>query len=68
MAEAFTSWNFSAHELSEDQLVHAAFLMIQHALAMPDLERWRIPAGELRTVYRSNRSIPAGARELITYL
>ncbi|KAL8726015.1 MAG: hypothetical protein Q9166_006989 [cf. Caloplaca sp. 2 TL-2023] len=50
LARAFTSWNFSAHELSEDQLVQAAFLMIQHALSMAELERWRIPAGQFQNI------------------
>lgn len=46
LIRAFTSWNFAAHDFSEDQLVHAALLMLQHALNMPELERWRIPAGK----------------------
>lgn len=45
MSKAIGSWGFSAHEYSEDELVHIAFLMLQHALAMPELEKWRIPAG-----------------------
>ncbi len=45
MSKAIASWNFSAHEYSEDELVHIAFLMLQHALAMPELEKWRLPAG-----------------------
>ena len=47
MSKAIGSWSFSAHEYSEDDLVHIAFLMLQHALAMPELERWRLPAGML---------------------
>lgn len=45
IATAIGSWDFSAHEFSEDELVHAAFLMLEHALQMPELERWRFPAG-----------------------
>ncbi|KAI4129065.1 MAG: hypothetical protein LQ338_002415 [Usnochroma carphineum] len=45
LIRAFTSWSFSAHEFNEDQLVHAAFLMLQHALSLPELEQWRISAG-----------------------
>ena len=45
MAKAIGSWGFSAHEYSEDELVHAAFLMLQHALAMPQLDNWRLPTG-----------------------
>lgn len=46
MAEAIGSWGFCAHDYSDDELVHAAFLMLQHALAMPELENWRLPAGK----------------------
>lgn len=45
LATAIGTWGFSAHEYSEEQLVQAAFLMLHHALAMPDLEKWRLPAG-----------------------
>lgn len=46
ISKAIGSWDFSAHEFhSEDDLVHIAFLMLQHALAMPELEKWRLPAG-----------------------
>ncbi|KAL8813613.1 MAG: hypothetical protein Q9223_000255 [Gallowayella weberi] len=56
LAMAFTSWNFSAHELSENQLVHAAFLMIQHALNMAELERWRISAVDLKSFLFASRA------------
>ncbi|KAL8765141.1 MAG: hypothetical protein Q9209_007699 [Squamulea sp. 1 TL-2023] len=56
LAEAFTSWNFSAHELSEDQLVHAAFLMIQHALNMTELQHWRISAADLKSFLFASRA------------
>lgn len=46
VAEAIGSWGFCAHDYSDDELVHAAFLMLQHALAMPELENWRLPAGK----------------------
>lgn len=45
MSKAIGSWGFSGHDYSEDDLVHIAFLMLQHALAMPELEKWRLPAG-----------------------
>ncbi|KAL8999717.1 MAG: hypothetical protein Q9169_001534 [Polycauliona sp. 2 TL-2023] len=56
LAEAFTSWDFSAHELSEDQLVHVAFLMLQHALNMPELERWRMSADDLKSFLFASRA------------
>ena len=49
IVKAISSWNFSAHDFSEDELVHAAFLMLQHALQLPSLEKWRMPAGTSHT-------------------
>ena len=46
ISEAIGSWNFCAHEFSDDELLHAALLMLQHALTMPELERWRISTGK----------------------
>ncbi|MCJ1287486.1 3',5'-cyclic-nucleotide phosphodiesterase [Xylographa opegraphella] len=48
ITKAIASWDFPAHDFSEDELVHAAFLMLQHALRMPELGKWRIPADELK--------------------
>ena len=46
LAAAIGTWGFSAHEYSEEQLVQAAFLMLNHGLDMPELEKWRLPAGK----------------------
>ena len=46
IARAIGTWNFSAHDFSDDELVHAASLMLQHVLQMPELEKWRLPAGK----------------------
>ncbi|KAL9006466.1 MAG: hypothetical protein Q9188_000774 [Gyalolechia gomerana] len=56
LISALTSWNFSAHKFSEDQLVHAAFLMLQHALHMAELERWRLPAADLKCFLLASRA------------
>jgi len=47
VAEAVGSWNFSAHDFSDDELQYAAFLMLEHALGMPQLEKWRLSTGEV---------------------
>ncbi|KAK2630050.1 hypothetical protein QTJ16_000870 [Diplocarpon rosae] len=47
IAAAVGSWHFSAHDFTDDELLHAALLMLQHALAMPELERWRISTENL---------------------
>lgn len=49
IAESISSWNFSAHEYTDDELLHAALLMLQHALSMPELEQWRISTGMCKT-------------------
>lgn len=46
IATAIGSWHFSAHEFTDDELLHAALLMLQHALTMPELEKWRISTGK----------------------
>ena len=46
IAAAVGSWHFSAHDFTDDELLHAALLMLQHALAMPELERWRLSTGK----------------------
>ncbi|CAI7622816.1 unnamed protein product [Penicillium glandicola] len=43
------SWNFSAHEFTEDELVFGACEMIQHAFTMPGLDTWRLTPDELQT-------------------
>lgn len=46
VAIAVGQWHFSAHEFTDDELIVAASIVFKHALAMPELEKWRIPAGE----------------------
>ncbi|RDH28255.1 high affinity cAMP phosphodiesterase [Aspergillus welwitschiae] len=47
--EHIAQWGFTAHEFSDDELVLAAFEMLQHALQYPELEQWQLTPGELRT-------------------
>ncbi len=46
LAKAVGIWGFSGHDFSEDELIHAAFLMLQHALSIPELKRWRLSTGK----------------------
>jgi 3',5'-cyclic-nucleotide phosphodiesterase len=41
------SWSFCAHDFSEDELVYAGYRMLDHALQMPELEKWRMSEGEI---------------------
>jgi hypothetical protein len=43
--EAIGTWAFSAHDYTEDELLYGALIMLQHALQMPELDKWRIPEG-----------------------
>jgi len=45
IAEAVGRWHFCAHSFSDDELIIAAAVMFKHALAMPELEAWRLPTG-----------------------
>ncbi|KAL4779297.1 hypothetical protein BJX76DRAFT_94015 [Aspergillus varians] len=47
--ERLGQWNFTAHEFSDDELVFAAYSMLQHAFTIPELDEWRLTPGELRT-------------------
>ena len=44
--EALGKWHFCAPCFDDDSLLIAATLMFEHALSMPELEKWRIPTGE----------------------
>lgn len=56
LSRALGSWTFSGHDYSEDELIHAAFLMLQHALTIPELEKWRLSAADLRTFLKASRT------------
>ncbi|KAG0643908.1 hypothetical protein HOY80DRAFT_997331 [Tuber brumale] len=44
---AIGSWNFSAHDFSDEELVHCAKLMLEHALEMPEVEAYRISSDRI---------------------
>ena len=48
LTDAIGVWGFPARDFTEEELVHAGFLMLQHALKMLELEPWRIPEAELK--------------------
>ncbi|WQF75719.1 Putative HD/PDEase domain, 3'5'-cyclic nucleotide phosphodiesterase [Colletotrichum destructivum] len=47
VAAAVGKWHFCAHSFTDDELLVAAMVMFKHALTMPELDRWRIPADQL---------------------
>jgi hypothetical protein len=49
VASVIGRWDFCAHDFSEDELIHAGSLMLEHALKMPELDKWRISFGKSPT-------------------
>ncbi|CRG90392.1 high affinity cAMP phosphodiesterase, putative [Talaromyces islandicus] len=49
-------WGFCAHDLTDDELVHAACTMLTHAMTMPEIEPWKLTEGELRTFCLASRA------------
>ncbi|KAI1821329.1 HD-domain/PDEase-like protein [Xylaria intraflava] len=47
--EALATWQFCAPCFDDDSLLIAATLMFRHALAMPELEKWRLPTDQITT-------------------
>jgi len=39
-------WDFSAHDYSDEELVHCAQTMFQHAFTMPEVSEFVIPPGK----------------------
>ncbi|KAI9894080.1 MAG: 3',5'-cyclic-nucleotide phosphodiesterase [Vezdaea aestivalis] len=64
VADGIGSWSFSAHDYCEDELLLCASLMLQHALAMPELEPWRIPADQIEKFLGATR---AAYNEFVPY-
>lgn len=46
IAEEVGKWSFCGHDFAEDELVYAGYLILNHALSLPELEHWRIPKGK----------------------
>ena len=47
IAEEVGKWGFDAHMFDEDELVYGGYLMLNHALQLPELERYRMDESEL---------------------
>lgn len=56
IARAIGSWSFSAHDFSDDELLHGAFLMLTHCLKCPELETWRLSAQNLKAFLLAARA------------
>lgn len=45
IAKAISTWAFSAHDFTDDELLYSALLMLKHALQMPEVEQWGMTDG-----------------------
>lgn len=52
VATAIGTWSFSAHALTDDELLYSALLMLKHALQVAELEHWRMTDGKIVGVVR----------------
>ena len=43
--KAVGTWAFSAHDFDADALLYAARVMLEHALTIPELEKWKMTTG-----------------------
>lgn len=43
------TWDFCAHDLSDDELVYAAWMMLDHAQNAPEVESWKLTPAELQS-------------------
>jgi hypothetical protein len=67
VAEAVGTWSFSAHDFTDDELLHGALTMLEHVLSMPELEKWRMTAGEL-TSWKEACKVLTATDELLRFL
>jgi hypothetical protein len=40
------TWAFSAHDFTDDELLYAALVMLEHALSIPELSQWHMTEGK----------------------
>lgn len=46
VAEEVGKWSFCGQDFSEDELVYAGYFILNHALKMPDVNRWSMSQGK----------------------
>jgi len=49
VAEEVGKWSFSGQDFTDDELVYAGNYMLNHALTMPEVQKWRISEGTVCT-------------------
>ncbi|KAH8815665.1 hypothetical protein F5884DRAFT_187352 [Xylogone sp. PMI_703] len=56
VADAIGTWSFSAHDFTDDELLHAAVLMLEHTLQLPELAKWKISTDNLTSFLVASRA------------
>ena len=56
VARAIGTWDFSAHDFSDDELLHAAYIMLTHCLQCSELEQWRQSGPSLKRFLLASRA------------
>ena len=49
VAAAVGTWAFAADDFTDDELLYGAFVMLEHALKMPEVEQWHRTTGMKKT-------------------
>ncbi|KAF2625832.1 HD-domain/PDEase-like protein [Macroventuria anomochaeta] len=50
------TWAFSAHNFTDDELLYAALVMLEHALSSPELSQWQMTEDELIVFLMASRT------------
>ncbi|KAJ4383856.1 3',5'-cyclic-nucleotide phosphodiesterase [Didymella sp. IMI 355093] len=58
------TWAFSAHDFTDDELLYAALVMLEHALSSPELSQWQLTEDELIVFLMASR---AAYNEFVKY-
>ncbi|XPS71402.1 3',5'-cyclic-nucleotide phosphodiesterase [Ascochyta lentis] len=54
--EKVATWAFSAHDFTDDELLYAALVMLEHALSIPELSQWHMAKDELVVFLLASRT------------
>jgi len=53
VAEAIGKWSFSAQDFTDDELVYAGYYILDHALSVDEVSKWRMPEGKSNLMARN---------------
>src|SRR5690242_21484319 len=63
-----STWAFSAHDFTDDELLYAALVMLQHALSAPELSQWDMTQGTVCSAMSRLSADFTFADELVVFL